>query len=83
MVDIELIRDGAIAAIMINRLERVNMLTYSAVLELIVGAHEIAEDDQARAVILTGNGRNFSLGSPRDRKESARRLEAAHLATED
>jgi enoyl-CoA hydratase/carnithine racemase len=83
MVDIELIGDGAIAAIMINRPERGNMLTYSAVLELIASAHEIAEDDQARAIILTGNGRDFSLGSPPDRTESARRLQPAHLATED
>jgi len=36
MADIELIRDGVVSAIMINRRERRNMLTFSACLQLSV-----------------------------------------------
>ncbi len=55
-------RDGAIAAITLNRPERRNALSLELMLELIAGLDEIGRDREARAVILRGAGKVFCSG---------------------
>ena len=57
-----LTRDGAIAAITLNRPERRNALSLELMLELIAGLDEIGRDREARAVILRGAGKVFCSG---------------------
>ena len=55
-------RDGAIAAITLNRPGRRNALSLELMLELIAGLDEIGRDREARAVILRGAGKVFCSG---------------------
>jgi 2-(1,2-epoxy-1,2-dihydrophenyl)acetyl-CoA isomerase len=55
-------RDGAVATIRLNRPDRLNALD-TAMKDLLVSSLErVAEDEDVRAVVLTGTGRGFSAG---------------------
>ena len=54
--------DGRVATITLNRPERKNPLTFDAYAELIATFHTLADVRDARAVVVTGAGGNFSSG---------------------
>jgi len=54
--------DGAVASITLNRPESANSLNVEAKTELLAAARRASEDDQVRAVIVTGRGRAFCAG---------------------
>lgn len=56
-------RDGNIATVVLNRPERRNGLNEQMFGELISALEEVAGDDGVRVVILTGAGRDFSVGA--------------------
>lgn len=58
-----LVRDhGPVAVVSIDRNERRNTLTQDVLLGLLRALRQIAETPSVRAVVLTGEGRDFSLG---------------------
>jgi enoyl-CoA hydratase/carnithine racemase len=60
--NLSLARDGALAAITLNRPERRNALSLELMLELIACLDEIGRDRELRAVILRGAGKVFCSG---------------------
>ncbi len=52
-----------IAILTLNRPEKLNALSRELVAELVEAFEAIAQDDQVRAVVLTGSGRAFSAGA--------------------
>ena len=65
--DIELIKEARIALIYLNRPEVLNALSETMKYELIHALKEIEEDDDIRALILTGRGRAFCAGADLNR----------------
>lgn len=66
--------DGAVAVITIERAQQRNTLTLDVLIGLIAALKEVAELGSVRAVVLTGAGRDFSLGGDhRDFAEALRR----------
>ena len=59
---IELSRQGRVATIRLNRPEKLNAINHDVKHEVMGVLGELAEDDEIRSVILTGNGRAFSAG---------------------
>lgn len=51
-----------VALLTLNRPQKLNALSYELIDELMAKLNQIEDDDQIRAVILTGNGRAFSAG---------------------
>jgi 2-(1,2-epoxy-1,2-dihydrophenyl)acetyl-CoA isomerase len=66
--------DGPVASITLNRPEARNSLNVAAKTALLAAARRAAEDEQVRAVILTGQGRAFCAGQ--DLREHADGLAA-------
>lgn len=60
--DILVAKDGAIRRLTLNRPQRLNALTRGLLGNLSDALADIAADDEARVVILTGSGRGFSAG---------------------
>lgn len=56
-------KEGAIGIVTINRPERMNAFTMAMREQLATTFGALAEDDDVRAVILTGAGRHFSTGA--------------------
>lgn len=56
-------RDGPVATLTINRPEKRNALNNELMEELIAVANAFAADEQTRAVVLRGEGRDFSVGA--------------------
>jgi 2-(1,2-epoxy-1,2-dihydrophenyl)acetyl-CoA isomerase len=77
MSDVEVVREGAVATVVLNRPDRLNALTGESFDLLRTELEVLAEDDAVRAVVLTGAGRGFCAGgdlatlaapsAPRDR----------------
>ena len=65
--DIELIREGGIAFIYLNRPEVLNALSETMKYELIHALKETEEDNDIRVMILTGRGRGFCAGADLNR----------------
>jgi enoyl-CoA hydratase/carnithine racemase len=61
---IEVLRDGALWTLRLNRPEKANSLTRDMLSDLASAAR--AAKDEARAVILTGTGKVFSAGADLD-----------------
>jgi enoyl-CoA hydratase/carnithine racemase len=61
--DIELIKEGGIAFIYLNRPKVLNALNETMKNELIHALKETEEDDNIRVMILTGRGRGFCAGA--------------------
>lgn len=68
-VELELTREGSVALLMINRPAARNALSSSVILELGEALQELAADESARVVVLTGAAPGFCAGS--DLKELA------------
>jgi 2-(1,2-epoxy-1,2-dihydrophenyl)acetyl-CoA isomerase len=66
--------DGSVASITLNRPEARNSLNVAAKTELLAATRRAADDEQVRAVILTGQGRAFCAGQ--DLREHADGLAA-------
>ena len=65
--DIELIREGGVALITLNRPEVLNALSERMKVELIHALKETEEDESIRVIILTGRGRAFCAGADLNR----------------
>lgn len=63
MASVELVRDGAVARIWLNRPEQHNALAAELVAEFTGLLHELAHDDGVRVVVLGGRGRSFCAGA--------------------
>jgi 2-(1,2-epoxy-1,2-dihydrophenyl)acetyl-CoA isomerase len=60
---IKLEREGAVGIITINRPEKMNAINFKTIEEMLDALENIAEDDEVRAVVITGAGdRAFSAG---------------------
>ena len=62
MTAVDVIRDGAVATVAVNRPDRLNALDRATRWELIEALREVADDAAVRAVVLTGTGRAFCVG---------------------
>jgi 2-(1,2-epoxy-1,2-dihydrophenyl)acetyl-CoA isomerase len=62
MSDVEVVRDGAVATVVLNRPHRLNALTGESFDLLRTELELLADDDAVRAVVLTGSGRGFCAG---------------------
>ena len=63
-MSIDLIRDGHVATVRINRPDKLNALTLAMYDDLGRAFHEVNADDKVRAVVLTGAGeRAFCVGA--------------------
>jgi enoyl-CoA hydratase/carnithine racemase len=60
---IEVVRDGHVATVTLDRPERLNALGRALMLELIDAARAFATDTETRVVVFTGRGRHFSAGA--------------------
>src|SRR5215210_3043945 len=56
-------RDGAGATVVLNRPEALNAWTRELGAELLAALRDVADDDEVRAVRITGAGRGFSAGA--------------------
>jgi enoyl-CoA hydratase/carnithine racemase len=56
-------RSGPIVTVYFNRPEKLNPLNEKVLRELLAITYELQEDEDSRVVILTGNGRSFSVGA--------------------
>jgi 2-(1,2-epoxy-1,2-dihydrophenyl)acetyl-CoA isomerase len=65
--EIELIREGGVALITLNRPEVLNALSERMKVELIHALKETEEDENIRVMILTGRGRAFCAGADLNR----------------
>jgi 2-(1,2-epoxy-1,2-dihydrophenyl)acetyl-CoA isomerase len=59
---VKLTRDGPVATVTIDRPDAMNSLDTSTKIGLLDAVREVAEDEDVRAVVLTGNGRAFCVG---------------------
>jgi enoyl-CoA hydratase len=59
---IRLSRHGVVATITLNRPQALNALTPAMLVELAEALDEVAKDDTAKVIVLTGEGRAFSAG---------------------
>lgn len=55
-------KEGSIATITLNRTRVLNSLSYKMIGEILDAIGRLAEDDEVRAVIITGAGRGFCAG---------------------
>ena len=76
---VEVNRDGAAVKIALNRPERMNAWSEGLSKDLLTVLREVAADETARAVMLTGNGRAFCSGA--DLKDGADDAVAGQLDT--
>lgn len=60
---VDLQRSGRVARIVLNRPEALNAWTRQLGRELIAALDEVADDDELRAIVITGAGRAFSSGA--------------------
>ncbi len=65
--EIELVKDGPVGLLYLNRPEALNALSQRMRSELIRVLQETEADDQIRVMILTGRGRGFCAGADLDR----------------
>ena len=56
-------RAGPIVTVSFNRPEKLNPLNEKVLREFLAIAYELQDDEDSRIVILTGNGRSFSVGA--------------------
>ena len=56
-------RDDCVAVVTLNRPEKLNAIDQHLHLEMVQVCHELAQDDDIRAVVWTGAGRGFSSGA--------------------
>ena len=61
-MNIQVVHDGAIATVTLNRPERRNALSLELMLDLLATLEEIGRNPQIRAVILAASGRVFCSG---------------------
>ncbi|MCG2840926.1 enoyl-CoA hydratase-related protein [Sandaracinobacter sp. RS1-74] len=59
---VKLSREGGIATILLDRADRMNAIDDAMTLRLIAIFSALAEDRETRAVVIQGEGRNFSTG---------------------
>ena len=71
---VEIIEDGQVYVLTMNRPERLNAITYDMMANLRRTLEYFRDDSRGRVAILTGAGRGFCSG--RDLKESAERMRA-------
>jgi 2-(1,2-epoxy-1,2-dihydrophenyl)acetyl-CoA isomerase len=76
---VDLYRDGAAVKIVLNRPERMNAWSNGLSEDLLTVLREVAQDDDVRAVLLTGRGRAFCSGA--DLKEGADKALVGKLDT--
>lgn len=78
---VSLERDGGVAVVRLNRPEAMNALDTATKEALLAALQEVADDESARCVVLTGTGRAFCVGQ--DLKEHIRLMqsEGASLGT--
>ena len=56
-------RNGAVATVRFNRAEKLNPINEKVMREILAITQEFQEDDDTRAIILTGQGRSFCVGA--------------------
>jgi enoyl-CoA hydratase/carnithine racemase len=56
-------RSGPVATVWLNRPESLNPINATVMREMLAAAAELADDEETRAVILTGKGRAFCAGA--------------------
>ena len=87
------LRDGVVT-ITLNRPDRLNAMTWNTWDELVAALRRASEDDDAKAVIITGAGRGFCAGSdlvastsgeetPQEKVSRTRWIRSGYLATYD
>ena len=59
---IQIDRDGPVAVVRLNRPDALNALSRALVAELTLAVRELSDSPELRAIVLTGNGRAFSVG---------------------
>jgi 2-(1,2-epoxy-1,2-dihydrophenyl)acetyl-CoA isomerase len=75
--NLQLSRDGHVAIVTLNRPDKLNALNAALNAELLAVMEEVREDDDVRAVVITGAGRGFCSGADltggrqRDRSEQS------------
>ena len=62
MSAVEVVRDGAVATVTLNRPDKLNALDRATRWELTGALREVSADAAVRAVVLTGSGRAFCVG---------------------
>lgn len=72
MALIEVVRDGHIATVTLNRSERRNAITGEMMQDLERVCREFGQDEQTRVVIFRAEGRDFSVGADLQASPSAR-----------
>ena len=94
--DIIVERQDGIVTITLNRPERLNAMTWHSVDEIVDALRRAGEDDDSKAVVITGSGRGFCSGSDlaaaADQRESgspppeptrAKKLHSGYLAPQE
>ena len=73
-------RDGQIAVVTLNRLEKLNAIDHGLHLEMMQACKELREDDAVRVVIWTGEGRGFCSRGPTSPRTGPKSPQAARNA---
>jgi len=63
MTDVTVEKKGGVARVAMNRPERRNGMNMAMLAGMIDALEEIASDDSIRVVVVTGNGKDFSVGA--------------------
>ena len=76
-MSVELIIEGAVAKVVLNRPDKLNALTWEMRMQLREHFERLRFDDAVRAIIVTGEGRGFCTGADVERHAARRAARGA------